>query len=464
MFKRILIANRGEIAVRIIRACHEMGIETIAIYSTEDRDSLHVKLATESVCIGPGKPSDSYLNMAKVINAALLTKAEAIHPGYGFLSENQEFVDLLDQCGLVFIGPRKESISLMGNKSRARELMIKNKIPVVPGSGGNIENFEELKSIARRITYPVIIKASSGGGGRGMRIVHDDNDLEKEFMNSKAEAMACFGDDKVYLEKYIVDPRHIEVQILSDKYGNIVHLGERDCSIQRKNQKLIEEAPAPRLDESIREEMLKTSLEIVRISNYINAGTIEYILDKDGNFYFLEMNTRLQVEHTISEMITGIDIVKEQIKIANNLNLSYKQEDINTQGHAIQCRINGENIFNNFMPSSGTIKKLIIPGGYNIRFDSFIREGVSISPYYDSMIGKLIVKGDNRLEAIKKMRSALEELNIEGLDTNIELHYGIFHDLDFVKGRYDTSFIEKKLSGDFKEFYLEMEKVYGRNN
>ncbi len=463
MFKRILIANRGEIAVRIIRACHEMNIETIAIYSTEDKDSLHVRLASESVCIGPGKPSDSYLNMAKVINAALLTKAEAVHPGYGFLSENEEFVSLLEECGLVFIGPRKESIGLMGNKSQARKLMIENLIPVVPGSGGNIEGIEELKNISREIGYPVIIKASSGGGGRGMRIVYEEKDLEREFLNSKAEAMACFGDDKVYVEKYIVNPRHIEVQILSDKYGNIIHLGERDCSIQRKNQKLIEEPPSPRLDEAIRQEILESSLKIARISSYINAGTIEYILDDDGSFYFLEMNTRLQVEHTISEMVTGIDIVKEQIRIANGLKLPYKQEDIKSQGHAIQCRINGENIFNNFLPSTGRVKNLQVPGGFNIRFDSYICEGSPISPYYDSMIGKLIVKGDNRIEAVKKMRSALEELNIEGLDTNIELHYGIFHDLDFVKGKYDTSFIEKKLSGDFKEFYLEMEKAYGRN-
>lgn len=461
MFKRILIANRGEIALRIIRACHEMDIETIAIYSTEDKDSPHVKLATESICIGPGKPSESYLNIPKIINVALLTKVEAIHPGYGFLSENEEFVDLVNQCGLGFIGPDKESISLMGNKSRARQLMLENNIPIVPGSKGNVDNIQKLKEICNKIGYPIIIKASSGGGGRGMRIVYKEEELEREFLNSKSESNASFGDDKVYVEKYIVNPRHIEIQILADKFGNVIHLGERDCSIQRRHQKILEEAPSPRLGESLRKELGRVAVKIARLAGYINAGTVEFIIDEEGKYYFLEMNTRLQVEHTITEMVTGIDIVKEQIKIANNMKLGYEQKDISLQGHSIQCRINGENIFNKFLPSTGKIKNVHMPGGFNVRFDSYIGNNSNISPYYDTMIGKLIVKGANRLEAIKKMRVALEELGIEGIKTNIELHYGILHDFDFVKGNYNTSFLEQKLSGEFKNFYLEMENYYG---
>ena len=460
MFKRILIANRGEIAVRIIRACHQMDIETVAVYSTEDRDSLHVKLATNSICIGPGKPSESYLNMPGIINAALLTKSEAIHPGYGFLSENAEFVDLVNKSGLVFIGPNEETIALMGNKSKARKLMVENNIPVVPGSNGTVDDVEELKKICKQIGYPVIIKASSGGGGRGMRIVFKEEELEREYLNSKSESKASFGDDKVYVEKYIVNPRHIEIQILADKFGNIIHLGERDCSIQRKNQKILEESPSPRLDKSLRKELGEISVKIAEISNYINAGTVEFIVDEDGKFYFLEMNTRLQVEHTITEMVTGIDLVKEQIRIANNMELSYKQDQVKLRGHSIQCRINGEDIFKDFLPSTGKVENVHIPGGFNIRFDSYIENNAYVSPYYDSMIGKLIVKGENRLEAIKNMRAALEELKIEGIETNIELHYGILHDFDFVRGNYTTSFIEKKLNGEFKEFYLGVKSNY----
>lgn len=460
MFKRILIANRGEIAVRIIRACHQMDIETVAIYSTEDKDSLYVKLATESICIGPGKPSESYLNMPGIINAALLTKSEAIHPGYGFLSENAEFVDLVKRSGLVFIGPKEESIALMGNKSRAKKLMVENNIPVVPGSDNNIENIQDLRDICKEIGYPVIIKASSGGGGRGMRIVFKEENLEREYLNAKSESKASFGDDKVYVEKYIINPRHIEIQILADSFGNTIHLGERDCSIQRKNQKILEESPSPKLDKSLRKELGNLSVRIAKLAKYINAGTVEFIIDEKGKYYFLEMNTRLQVEHTITEMVTGVDIVKEQIRIANNMKLSYEQDEVKMRGHSIQCRINGENIFKDFQPSTGKVKNVHIPGGFNIRFDSYIENNSYISPYYDSMIGKLIVKGENRLEAIKNMRAALEELNIEGIETNIELHYGILHDFDFIKGNYTTSFIEKKLKGEFKEFYLEMENRY----
>lgn len=464
MFKRILIANRGEIAVRIIRACHQMDIETVAVYSTEDKDSLHVKLATIAICIGPGKPSESYLNMPAIINAAILTKSEAIHPGYGFLSENAEFVDLVNRSGLEFIGPSEESIGLMGNKSKARSFMVENNIPVVPGSTSNIEDVEDLKKVCKDIGYPVIIKASSGGGGRGMRIVYKEEEVEREYLNSKSESKASFGDDKVYVEKYIINPKHIEIQVLADKSGNVIHLGERDCSIQRRNQKLLEESPSPRLEEGLRKELGDISVKIAKLVKYVNAGTVEFIVDEDGRFYFLEMNTRLQVEHTISEMVTGIDIVKEQIKIASNIDLAYKQEDIKLDGHSIQCRINGEDIFNDFMPSTGKIEKVHIPGGFNVRFDSYIENDAYISPYYDSMIGKLIVKGRTRLEAIKNMRAALEELSIEGIETNIELHYGILHDFDFVKGNYTTSFIEDKLHGDFKEFYLGVKNNHGTRN
>lgn len=463
MFKRILIANRGEIAVRIIRACHQMDIETVAVYSTEDRDSLHVKLATNSICIGPGKASESYLNIPAIINTALLTKAEAIHPGYGFLSENAEFVDLVNKSGLIFIGPKEETIELMGNKSKARELMVENNIPVVPGSNGNVDDVEELKKICKQIGYPIIIKASSGGGGRGMRIVFKEEELEREYLNSKSESKASFADDKVYVEKYIINPRHIEIQILADSFGNIIHLGERDCSIQRKNQKILEESPSPRLDKSLRSELGEISVKIAEISKYINAGTVEFIVDEDGKFYFLEMNTRLQVEHTVTEMVTGIDLVKEQIRIANNMELSYKQEEVKLRGHSIQCRINGEDIFKDFLPSTGKVENVRIPGGFNIRFDSYIENDAYVSPYYDSMIGKLIVRGENRLEAIKNMRAALEELKIEGIETNIELHYGILHDFDFVRGNYTTSFIEKKLNGEFKEFYLGVKSNYETN-
>ncbi len=457
MFRKILIANRGEIAVRIIRACHEMNIETVAIYSTEDKDSLHVELATESICIGPGKPSESYLNPAKILNAAILTKAEAIHPGYGFLSEDVKFVDLINKCGLVFIGPKKESIALMGNKSAARQLMIENGIPVVPGSKNNIEDMDKLKKRCREIGYPVLLKASSGGGGRGIRIVHREEDLEREFLNAKSEAKACFGIDHIYLEKYISNPRHIEVQILADKHGNVIHLGERDCSIQRRNQKVLEETPASGLGEGLRKELGTTAIKIAKICGYENAGTVEFILDRDNNFYFIEMNTRLQVEHTITEMVTEIDIVREQIRIAKDLKLNVKQEDINISGHAIQCRINAEDIFNKFAPSMGTIEELRIPGGFNVRFDSYIKVGNTLSPYYDCMIGKVVVKGEDRIHAIRKMRAVLEELHIKGIKTNIELHYGILHDFDFVRGNYRTSFLEEKLKGDFKDFYLEME-------
>lgn len=454
MFKRLLICNRGEVALRIIRACRELNIESVIVYSTSDKDSLPVSLADKSICIGPGRSNESYLNIPKVLNAGLLAKVDAIHPGYGFLSESPEFVDLVEKCQLKFVGPSKGSIQLLGNKSRARSLMIDHNIPVVPGSSQDIEDIGELRTLAGEIGYPVIIKATSGGGGRGMRIVHREEDLEREFLNAKSEAHTSFGDSRVYLEKYIIRPRHIEVQILADDYGNVIHLGERDCSLQRRNQKILEETPSPGLDSKLRESLGKLAIKIARISNYKNAGTVEFILDEENNFYFLEMNTRLQVEHTITEMVTGIDLVKEQIKIASGMRLSYDQEDIKISGHSIECRINGEDIYENFLPSIGRIEGLNIPNGFNVRFDSHIYSGYEIPPYYDSLLGKLVVKGENRLAAIRKMRASLEELKISGLETNIDLHYGILHDLDFVKGRYDTGFLDEKLGGDFKEFLI----------
>ena len=455
MFKKILIANRGEIAIRIIRACHEMNIETVAIYSKEDRDSLHRKLATDSICIGEGKSSNTYLNMANILNVAILTKCDAIHPGYGFLSENDEFVDLVEKCNIKFIGPKKETIRLMGNKSMSRKLMIENNIPVVPGSKDNITDVNKLKIDSRKIGYPVLLKASSGGGGKGMRIVESEEDLESKLLSAKSEAKSSFGDDEMYLEKYIKNPRHIEFQILADEYNNIIHLGERDCSIQRRNQKILEESPSPRLSDELRNKMGEYAIKAAKASDYVNAGTIEFILDDDDNFYFIEMNTRLQVEHTITEMVSGIDIVKEQIKIAARMKLDYSQEDINLNGHSIECRINAEDILNDFAPNTGTVIMENIPNGYNIRFDSYMQNNYQLSPLYDSMIGKLIVKDVNRNSAIKKMRSALEEMKISGIKTNIDLHYGILHDFDFIRGRYNTGFLEEKLKGDFKEFLNE---------
>lgn len=458
MFKRILIANRGEVALRIIRACKELNVETVLVYSTEDKDSLPVKLSTESICIGPAKAGESYLNIARILSAAINTNCDAIHPGYGFLSETYEFADLIEKCNIKFIGPSKETIALLGNKSAARKLMIENNIPVVPGSKKDIDSFTEVKEVVENIGFPIIIKATSGGGGKGMRIVYDKENLEKEYLNAKKEAESSFGNSNVYIEKYIENPKHIEIQILADEYGNIIHLGERDCSIQRRNQKIIEEAPCVSLDKELRDKLGTLAVKIAKVSNYKNAGTVEFILDKDNNYYFLEMNTRLQVEHTISEMVTGIDIVKEQIKIAAGIKLKKTQKDIKIQGHSIELRINAENIYNNFMPSFGKIDFLNIPNGFNVRFDSYIYQGYKLSPFYDSLLGKLIVRADTRIEAIKKLRVCLEELVISGVDTNIDLHYGILHDLDFIKAKYNTSYLENKLNNEFKEFY---EKVGG---
>lgn len=445
MFKRILIANRGEIALRIIRACQEMSIETVAVYSTADSSSLHVQLADYAVCIGPAKTKDSYLNMENILQAAISYNCEAIHPGFGLLSENSTFARLVEDCGMVFIGPKGDVIDLLGNKSAARKVMVENGVPVVPGSDGSIQNVESAKEVASQIGYPVLIKAAAGGGGKGMRKCFQESELEDAFLTAQAEARACFGDDEMYMEKLILNPKHIEFQILADEYGHVIHLGERDCSIQRNNQKMIEEAPSKVLNKDLRARMGNDAVKAAKAAGYTNAGTIEYVLDKDGNYYFIEMNTRIQVEHPITEMVTGIDLIKEQLKIAAHQKLHLCQDDIHIQGHAIECRINAENPKMNFMPSPGAIQSLHLPGGFGVRIDSAIYQNYVVNSYYDSMIAKVIVHGSNRLEAIRKMRRVLSELVIHGIDTNQELQYLILHHGEYIKGDFDTSFIENHL-------------------
>lgn len=446
MFKRILVANRGEIAVRIIRACREMGIETVAIYSEADKDALHVQLADEAVCIGPPSSKDSYLNMYNIISATVLTGSQAIHPGFGFLSENSKFANMCKDCNIVFIGPDSQTIDKVGNKSNARDIMIRAGVPVIPGSNGVIHNEEEALNIAEEIGYPVVVKASAGGGGRGIRIVHSKENMIKAFNTAKSEAKGAFGDDSMYVEKFIKNPRHIEFQILGDNYGNIIHLGERDCSLQRRNQKVLEEAPSPRMNEELRKRMGDVAIKAAKAVEYKNAGTIEFLLDEDGSFYFMEMNTRIQVEHPITEMVTGVDILKEQIKIAYGEKLNIKQKDIKIQGHAIECRINAEDYKNGFRPCPGKIENLYIPGGLGVRLDSSVYSGYTIPPYYDSMIGKLIAYGRNREETIQIMKRALGELIIEGVNTNIDFQFIILEDENFIKGEYTTKYIEKMLT------------------
>ncbi len=443
MFQKILIANRGEIAVRIIRACKELGIETVAIYSEADKNSLHVHLADESVCVGGNKSADSYLKMENIITAAINKGAEAIHPGFGFLSENAKFSDLCQSCGIRFIGPSGDVINQMGNKSKAREIMIEAGVPVVPGSEGALPNMEDAKDLAEKIGYPVLIKASAGGGGRGMRVAHTKEEFETAYQTARTEAFNAFGDDTMYLEKFVLNPKHIEVQIIADKYGNVVHLGERDCSIQRRNQKVIEEAPSM-ISEDLRTKMGDAAIKASRSVQYENAGTVEFLVS-GKDFYFIEMNTRIQVEHPVTEMVTGIDIIKEQIKIASGETLSFTQEDVVLNGHSIEVRVNAENPKENFRPAPGTVKLLHVPGGFGIRFDSFIYTGYSISPYYDSMMGKLIVHGKTRDEAILKMRAALQELVIEGVDNNRQFCLQILGHSDYVKGDFNTGYIGEYL-------------------
>lgn len=446
MFDKVLIANRGEIAVRIIRACREMGIKTVAVFSEPDREALHTQLADEAVCIGGAKVSESYLNMQNIISAAVEMKAQAIHPGFGFLSENSTFASMCEVCNIQFIGPSASVIDAMGNKSNARDLMIRAGVPVIPGSDGVVEDIEQAYEVAERLGYPVMVKASAGGGGKGIRIVRQKEDLANAFESARSETLAAFGDDTMYMEKVIENARHVEVQVLGDNFGNVVHLGERDCSLQRKNQKVLEEAPSPAISEEVRAAMCESAIKAAKAANYQSAGTIEFLYDKSGNYYFMEMNTRVQVEHPVTEMITGVDIIKEQIRIAAGEKLSVAQEDIQIQGHAIECRINAENPDRGFAPCPGKIKYLLLPsGGLGLRVDTAVFEEYEIPPFYDSMIAKVITYGKNRKEAISKMKRALYEFIIDGIDTNIEFQNTILNHPDYVKGEFDTSFLEEKI-------------------
>lgn len=443
MFRKVLVANRGEIAVRIIRACRELGIRTVAVYSEADREALHTQLADEAVCIGPAPSLDSYLDMERILSATIGTKADAIHPGFGFLSENSRFVDMCEKCNITFIGPSAEVISKMGNKSEARSTMMKAGVPVVPGTKEPVYSVEEAVNIAGEIGYPVMIKASSGGGGKGMRIAWDENDFRENFKTAQLESVRAFNDDTMYIEKYVKEPKHIEFQILADKFGNVIQLGERDCSIQRNHQKVIEESPCMILDESLRKAMGDVAVRAAQAAGYENAGTIEFLLDSNKNFYFIEMNTRIQVEHPVTEMVSGVDLIKEQIYIASGLPISVKQEDIKLRGHAIECRINAEDPNRNFMPCPGTIEEVHLPGGFGVRIDTAVYSGYEIPPYYDSMIAKVIVHDKTRALAIDKMRSTLGELILEGITTNVEFQYEILNNEDFQVGKFTTAFIEE---------------------
>ena len=442
---KILIANRGEIAVRIIRACKEMNIKTVAVYSEADKDSLHTRLADEAICIGPANTNKSYLNYKNIIEAAYITGSDSIHPGFGFLSENSQFAKICEESNIKFIGPSYEVIKLMGNKSNAKEMMEKAGVPVVPGSKGSIKSINDAKKIAIEIGYPIMLKAATGGGGKGIRIVNDESELENSYNIVKQEAMISFKDDEIYMEKFIQNPRHVEIQILADEYGNVVHLGERDCTVQRRNQKVIEETPSNAIDDKLREKMGEAAIKAAKKVGYTSCGTIEFLVDKNKNFYFMEMNTRIQVEHGITEERTEIDIVKEQIRIAAGEKLKLKQKDIEFRGHSIECRINAENPEKNFRPCPGKITGLILPGGNGIRVDTFVYEGYTIPPNYDSMIAKIIAHGKTRNEAISKMKRALEETVIEGVDTNIDFLFKIIKNSNFLRGKYDTSFIEKEI-------------------
>ena len=444
MLKKVLIANRGEIAVRIIRACREMGIRTVAIYSEADKNALHTTLADEAICIGPAPSNKSYLNVKAILEAACLTGADSIHPGYGFLSENPSFAKMCEEMGLKFIGPNHKLIELLGNKSMAKETMKKAGVPVVPGSDGLIKSKEEAVAIAENIKYPVLLKASSGGGGRGIRIAYTKEELERAYDLVKQEAKISFNDDSIYLEKFVENPRHVEIQILADEKGNCVYLGERDCSVQRRNQKIIEETPSEILDDKTRKQMGEVAVKAAKEIGYTNVGTIEFLVDKNKDFYFMEMNTRVQVEHPVTEMVTGIDIIKEQIKIASGEKLSLMQKDIKIDGHSMEARINAENPEKNFMPCPGTIIGLHLPGGNGIRVDTAIYAGYTVPPTYDSMLAKIIVHGKTREESIAKLKSAVAELVIEGIQTNTDFILKILNNENFKKNNYDTSFIQKE--------------------
>ena len=444
MLKKVLIANRGEIAVRIIRACREMGIRTVAIYSEADKNALHTTLSDEAICIGPVPSAKSYLNMKAILEAACLTGADSIHPGFGFLSENSSFAKICEEMGIKFIGPNHKLIELLGNKSKAKETMKKAGVPVVPGSEGLLASKKQAIELAEKIKYPVMLKASAGGGGRGIRIAYTQEELEREYDLVRQEAKVAFNDDSIYLEKFVENPRHIEIQILADEKGNCIHLGERDCSVQRRNQKVLEETPSSILDEKTRNKMGEVAVKAVKEIGYTNAGTIEFLVDKNLDFYFMEMNTRVQVEHPVTEMVTGVDIIKEQIKIASGEKLSFTQKDIKFNGHSMEARINAEIPEKNFMPCPGTITGLHLPGGNGIRVDTAIYSGYIVPPTYDSMLAKVIVHGKNREESIAKLKSAVAELVVEGIQTNADFILKILSNKNFINNNYDTSFIQKE--------------------
>lgn len=452
MKHKVLIANRGEIAVRIIRALKELGIETVAVYAKADKNSLHVKLADEAICIGESSSRESYLNMNRILSATVATGANAIHPGYGFLSENAEFAEMVESCGLTFIGPTAASIRLAGDKAAAKKAAKKANVPIIEGSPDVVKDVEEGLKIAKNIGYPVMIKAASGGGGRGIAIARSAKAFKDAFKRTSLEAASSFGNPNLYVEKFIESPRHIEIQILADQHGHVVHLYDRDCSMQRRNQKMIEEAPSPFINDMLRHKLGLAAIRLAKAIHYVNAGTVEFLVDPKGNYYFIEMNTRIQVEHPITEMVTNIDLVKEQIKIAYGQTLRFKQRDIKVKGHAIECRINAEDPFNQFIPTPGNITNVLFPGGFGIRIDTHIYPGYDVPPFYDSMLAKLIVYAPTRLEAIRKMRTALEQFMVEGIKTNIEYQFLIMHNPDFIKGHYDTGFIERfnHMVGDVK--------------
>lgn len=444
MIDKILIANRGEIAIRIIRACRELGIRTVAVYSTADKNALHAQIADQAVCIGGPKSSESYLNTRALLAACEITGAKAIHPGFGFLSENSRFVRLCEKCGIKWIGPDASAMDAMGDKANAKATMIKAGVPVVRGSDGVIKDLDTAKAISADIGYPVLVKASAGGGGRGIRRADKESELEAAITAAKQEALQFFGNDNVYIEKFIENPRHVEIQILADEHGNVVHLGERDCSCQRRNQKVLEESPSPIMTPELRTKMGEAAVRAAKACGYHNAGTVEFLVDKDRNFYFMEMNARIQVEHPVTEMVTGIDLIKEQIRIADGLPLDVKQEDIKLTGHVIECRINAEDPKHNFRPCPGRIESIHCPGGFGVRIDTAVYQGYVIPPYYDSMIAKLIVKGRDRKEAITKMKVALSEMLIEGVQTNIDFQLNLLRDKEFESGIFDIGFLNRK--------------------
>ena len=450
MIKKVLIANRGEIAVRIIRACREMGIETVAVYSEADAEALHTQLADEAVCIGPAPSKDSYLNMEQIISATIVSGADAIHPGFGFLSDNSKFVELCEQCHITFIGPNSDVIRKMGHKAEARNTMIQAGVPVIPGSKEPIYDAKTGAKIAEEIGYPVIVKAALGGGGKGMRVAQNADEFEASFQTAQKEAEMAFADGTMYIEHFVVNPRHIEFQILADNQGNVIHLGERDCSIQRNHQKMIEESPSAAVSPELREKMGHAAVTAAKAAGYVNAGTIEFLLEPDGKFWFMEMNTRIQVEHPVTEWVTGIDLVKEQLKIASGMPLEISQDDVHIMGHAIECRINAENPQKNFRPSPGTIQGAHFPGGNGIRVDTCVYNGCKIPPYYDSMLAKLIVHADSREAAIAKMQSALGEVIIDGIDTNIDYQYEILKNEDYQSGNFDTGFLASHIIAGVK--------------